>query len=303
MLTKQVYTIGNCLDVMLQMPSDSVDLIMTSPPYGDARKRTYGGIHPDNYIEWFKPIARQIYRIMKPSGSFILNIGDNTIDGETHLYTYEIPIVLKRELGFKFIDPFVWHKKNCPPGKYKNRFKGAWEFCYHFSKTLDITYNPCAVAEPMKQCSIDRALRHHEGNLEIFSTGSGFTTAHAKIKETIRRNRKNGSGFGTNDERLNSLEMALPSNVLFLPTETTNVAHSAPFPIELPTFFIKAFSNEGDMVLDPFAGSGTTLRACRLLNRNCMGIDLNSEYESIANERSMANTPHLETWCSGQDVA
>lgn len=303
MITKQVYTIGNCLDVMLQMPSGSVDLVMTSPPYGDARKRTYGGIHPDNYIEWFKPIARQIYRILKPSGSFILNIGDNTIDGETHLYTYEIPIVLKRELGFKFIDPFIWHKKNTPPGKYKNRFKGAWEFCYHFSKTLDITCNQYAVSEPMKQCSIDRALRSHEGNLTKPLTGSGFTTEHEKIKENIRRNRQNGSGFGTNDARLNNLEMALPSNVLFLPTETTNVSHSAAYPIELPTFFIKAFSNEGDMVLDPFAGSGTTLRACRLLNRNCIGIDINPEYESIAKERGMVNTPHIETCYPTQDVA
>lgn len=300
MLTKQVYTIGNCLDVMLQMPSDSVDLVMTSPPYGDARKNTYGGIHPDNYIEWFKPIARQIYRLLKPSGSFILNIGDNTVDGETHLYTYEIPIVLKRELGFKFIDPFVWHKKNPVCGKYKNRFKPAWEFCYHFSKSLELTFNPYAVAEKMKQQSIDRALRQKEHCLDKSLTGSGFTSAARNIQ---RRIRNNGSNFGTDDERLNSLEVALPSNVLFLSGESVNVGHSAPYPIELPTFFIKAFTNEGCVVLDPFAGSGTTLRACRLLNRNCIGIDINPEYESIAKERSMANTPHLETWCYGQDVA
>ena len=103
------------LETMLRMPDNSVNLVMTSPPYAEARKKTYGGIHPDKYIEWFKPIAKEIYRILTSDGSFILNIGDNTIDGETHLYTFELPIVLKKELGFKFIDPLIWHKKTTPP--------------------------------------------------------------------------------------------------------------------------------------------------------------------------------------------
>lgn len=295
MYTKQEYITGNCLDLMKELKDNSIDLVVTSPPYADARKNTYGGPKPDDYINWFRPIATEIYRILKPTGSFILNIGDNTVNGETHLYTYEIPIVLKREIGFKFIDPLIWHKKNTPPGKFINRFKPAWEFCFHFSKTLDIKFYPYAVSKPMKKVSIQRALRHHEGNVTKSTSGSGFTTAHKTIKESIKRNRNNGSGFSTDDDRLDGLNVALPSNVLFMATETTNVNHPAPFPIGLPTFFIKTFSDEGDMCLDPFVGSGTMLKACRLLNRNCIGIDLNSDYKKHGDERHMAKTPHIES--------
>ena len=92
------------LTTMKRMPDDFVDLVVTSPPYALARTKTYGGIPADEYVDWFRPIAKEIYRVLKPSGSFILNIGDNTIDGETHLYTFDLPIMMKRELGFKFID-------------------------------------------------------------------------------------------------------------------------------------------------------------------------------------------------------
>lgn len=270
-------------ETMSRMPDDFVDLVMTSPPYADARKRTYGGVHPDKYIEWVKPICKEIYRVLKPSGSFIINIGDNTIGGETHLYTFEIPIVLKRELGFYFIDPFIWHKNNAPPGKYKNRFKDSWEFCYHFSKSLDIRFNPDAVKQPVKQQSIARALRQNDRCLDKSTTGSGFTTAARNLGRRIRNNE---SGFGTNDARLNDVIMALPSNVLHLSPETTNVGHPAPYPITLPTFFIKAFTNEGDIVYDPFMGSGTTAEACLRTGRKFIGSETKHEY-IIASEKRL----------------
>lgn len=258
----------SCLDTMKRMGDNSINLVMTSPPYADARKNTYGGPTADQYIEWFYPIAQEIYRILAQDGSFILNIGDNTINGETHLYTFEIPVVLKREIGFKFIDPLIWHKKTAPPGKYKNRFKDSWEFCYHFSKLIDIKFNPRAVAKPAKQVSIERALRHKDFHLKISNTGSGITGAARNMKNKIdRRNRKNNSGFGTMDKRLSELEMALPGNVLYLPAEHTNVGSSAPYPITIPSFFILAFTDEGDTVYDPFSGSGTTGLAAHRLNR------------------------------------
>jgi DNA modification methylase len=277
-MSKQRYVIGDCLDIMKLMDSNSVDLVITSPPYGNARKSLYDSIHPDNYIQWFKPIAKEIYRLLKPTGSFILNIGDNTIDGETHLYTYEIPIVLKREIGFKFIDPLIWCKSNTPPGKFKNRFKSSWEFCYHFSKTLNITFNPYEVSSSMKKSSIERACRYNSLNINKSQTGSGFTNTN----KTIYNNIKNGN-----------IKNALPSNVLYFSSETLNKQHPAVFPIKLPTFFIKAFSNKNDIILDPFCGSGTTLEACRLLDRNGIGIEKNKLYEKIIIDRAMINIVNL----------
>lgn len=264
--------LSDCLTGMKELPDNSINLCVTSPPYANARLKTYGGIHPDKYLEWFRPIAAEIYRLLTPDGSFILNIGDNTVDGETHLYTFEIPIMLKRELGFKFIDPLIWHKRNCPPGKYPNRFKGSWEFCYHFSRSTSIKFNPMSVAQPTKEQSIARSLRQHEHCLDKSLTGSGFTGAARNIG---RRIRKNGSGISTNDEQLKLVDLSLPSNVLHLGVESTNVGHSAPFPTEIPEFFIKAFSDHGDLILEPFSGSGTTPIVCSKLSRNFIAFENN----------------------------
>lgn len=275
------------LETMARMDDNSVNLVMTSPPYANARKKTYGGIHPDKYVEWFKPIAREIFRILRPDGSFILNIGDNTIDGETHLYTFELPIVLKREIGFKFVDPLVWHKKNPAPGKFTNRFKDAWEFCYHFTKTLDIKFFPANVSTPTTKESLLRALRQKDGASGESLTGSGFTTAAGTIKKNIlaRRERNNSSVVGTIDSNFDGLEMALPSNVLHFSGETTNVGHSAPFPEALPTFFIKAFTDIDDLVYDPFMGSGTTAVAARKLQRYFIGSDKEAVNIEVAKKR------------------
>jgi DNA modification methylase len=262
------------------MEPGSVNLIMTSPPYAEARNKTYGGIPPDEYVEWFKPIAKEIYKVLADNGSFILNIGDNTINGETHLYTFELPIMLKREIGFKFIDPFIWHKKTAPPGKYMNRFKDSWEFCYHFAKQINIKFRPQSVAKPAKQVSIERAMRHKDSHKLISNTGSGFTNASKNLQKKIRQNE---SAFKTNDQELS--ELALPGNVLYLSGETTNVGHSAPFPLGIPEFFIKAFTDEKDLVYDPFMGSGTTAVVCIQWNRNYVGSEINREYCQIAERR------------------
>lgn len=275
-----IYNESN-LDTMARLADNSIDLVMTSPPYAEARKRTYGGICADEYVEWFKPIAKEIYRILKPTGSFILNIGDNTIDGETHLYTFELPVVLKREIGFKFIDPFIWHKKTTPPGRFMNRFKGAWEFCFHFSKDVRIKFNPKAVAQPANEVSIARYLRHKDTHIMKSQSGSGFNNP----SKNGRRERNNESGFGTVDERLNMLEEALPSNVLYLSPETMNVGHPAPYPSDLPAFFIKAFTDEGDIVYDPFMGSGTTAEVCLRTGRKFIGSELKSEYCDLSKIR------------------
>lgn len=117
---------GDCEEVLRDFPDDCVDLIFTSPPYADCRKNTYGGIHPDNYVEWFLPKSEQFLRILKPTGTFILNIKEKAVKGERHTFVIEL-ILRMKEQGWLWTEEFVWHKKNCYPGKWPNRFRDAWE--------------------------------------------------------------------------------------------------------------------------------------------------------------------------------
>lgn len=257
---------GDCLDVLRGLPDSSIDCVITSPPYAERRKTTYGGIHADNYVEWFLPIAKEIKRVLKDSGSFFINIKPHCDKGERVLYVYELIIALKRECRFRFTDEFTW-TKNGVPGRFKGRFKNGFEPVYHFTKRSDYTFNPYEVATPIKEESIARANRKACGET---TNGSGF----AGMRE----------GSTQKDAKL-----ALPSNHLHIPQKsnqhTIQSKHPAVFPVELPEFFIKAFTNENDVVLDIFLGSGTTAVAAINTNRQYIGIERNPEYVAIAKRR------------------
>jgi len=122
---RQVILEGDCLNVLKRLPDDCVDLVVTSPPYADRRKTSYGGIHPDRYVEWFMPIASQLKRVLKPEGSFVLNIKEKTYDGERHTYVLELILEMRKD-GWLWTEEYVWHKKNCYPGRWPNRFRDAW---------------------------------------------------------------------------------------------------------------------------------------------------------------------------------
>ena len=253
---------GDCAIVLDELASSSVDLIVTSPPYADQRKRTYGGITPDGYVEWFLPIADQLFRVLKPTGSFVLNIKERTVGGERHTYVMELILEMRRR-GWLWTEEYIWHKKNCYPGKWPNRFRDAWERCLHFTKQRKFAMYQDAVRVPMGDWK------------------------HARLKnlsETDRRRdeSKVGSGFGKKIENWIGRELAYPANVLHFATECGNRNHSAAFPEALPEWFIKLFTVEGDMVLDPFMGSGTTSRVASRLNRRGIGIELLPEYCQLA---------------------
>ena len=118
---------GDCLDVMKLMLDDCIDLIVTSPPYADARSHTYGGISPDDYTKWFCLRAEQMRRVLKPTGSFVLNIKEKAVDGERHTYVLDLILALKRETGFRWVEEYIWHKTTAAPGKWKYRFRDSWE--------------------------------------------------------------------------------------------------------------------------------------------------------------------------------
>ena len=124
---------GDCEEVLRDFPDGCVDLIFTSPPYADCRKNTYGGIHPDQYVEWFLPKSEQFLRVLKPSGTFVLNIKEKAVKGQRHTFVIEL-ILRMKDQGWLWTEEFVWHKKNCYPGKWPNRFRDSWERCLQFNK-------------------------------------------------------------------------------------------------------------------------------------------------------------------------
>jgi DNA modification methylase len=256
------YYHGDCREILPTLPDACVDLIVTSPPYADSRKQTYGGIHPDDYVAWFLPIAAELKRVLKHNGSFILNIKEKVVNSERHIYVLELILALKRQ-GWLWTEEYMWHKKNCAPGKWPNRFRDSWERCLQFNKQKKFKMFQDAVMVP---------------------TGDWAKTRLRKLgdNDKIRFNSQVGSGFGKNIANWVGRDMAYPTNVLHLATECGNKNHSAAFPKELPSWFIKLFTETDDVVLDPFAGSGTACIAAYELQRNFIGIEQNATYYQIA---------------------
>ncbi len=257
---------GDAREVLAGVPPEAFDLIVTSPPYADSRKRTYGGVHPDRFVEWFLPIAEELFRVLKPSGSFVLNIKERVVGGERHTYVIELILAL-REQGWRWTEEYCWHKKNSYPGRWPNRFRDSWERCLHFTKEKHFKMNQEAVMVPMGDWARSR-LRN--------------------LSETDKRRDESGvrSGFGKKIVNWVGREFAFPANVLHMATECYTRNHSATFPVALPEWFIKLFSDEGDAVLDPFAGSGTSAVAAQNLGRRFLGIELRPEYCEVARKRS-----------------
>ncbi len=253
---------GDCEQVLATFPDNSIDLIVTSPPYADRRKKTYGGIHPDHYVEWFLPKAAEFLRVLKPTGTFILNIKERVVNGERHTYVIEL-ILRLREQGWLWTEEFIWHKKNSYPGKWPNRFRDSWERCLQFNKQRQFNMYQEAVMIPMGDWARSRLRRLSE-------------------TDKVRDESKVNSGFGKNVSNWLGRKMAYPTNVLHLATETSNRKHSAVFPAALPEWFIKLFTQEGDIVLDPFVGSGTTAIVAKRMKRRYIGIDIHEEYCEMA---------------------
>jgi len=266
---------GDCLkylsDISL-LPDKSVDLIVTSPPYADKRKDSYGGVHPEKYVEWFLPISKQLKRILKNNGSFILNIKEHPLNGERQTYVIELILELKKQ-GWLWVEEYCWYKKNSFPGKWPNRFRDSWERCLHFAKQNDIKMYQEAVKIPIgdwaekrfKSMSDNDFIRHASGN----NRHLGRKVANWLNKRKVFPH----NVLGFEKEHYN-----FPSNVLNFATECSNKNHSAVFPLELPSWFIKLFTSKDDIVLDPFMGSGTTAIACILLERKFIGMEMVDEY-------------------------
>lgn len=265
--------LGDAAKEIKKIDDETVDLIITSPPYADQRTQTYGGIRPDAYVEWFMPIAAQLQRVLKPTGTFMLNIKERVVDGERHTYVLEL-ILAMRAQGWLWTEEMIWHKKNCYPGKWPNRFRDSWERLLQFNKRKNFNMYQDAVMVPM---------------------GDWAKTRLKNLSDTDRKRDEStvGSGFGKKIENWIGRSMAYPTNVMHMATECGNKNHSAAFPEALPEWFINLFTREGDCVMDPFMGSGTTITVAERMGRNAVGIEILREYYDMVAAKAKSGPKQL----------
>ena len=249
---------GDCADKLADIPDETIDLIVTSPPYANRRAKTYGGVKPDEYVDWFLPISAELLRVLKPEGTFVLNIKEPVVKGERHSMVLNLILGLKNQ-GWRWTEEFIWHKRNSFPGKWPNRFRDSWERLLQFNKQAQFEMNQEAVMVPV---------------------GDWYKKRMENLSEADKQRMESsaGSGFGKNVSNWAGRDMAYPTNVLHRATVCHNKNHSAAFPGWLPDWFIDLFSSPGGWVLDPFAGSGTTLVSAALKGRHSIGIEQLEEY-------------------------
>ena len=259
---------GDCRDlaaVERMLDGRKVNLVITSPPYASQREYdTSSGftpIPPDGYVEWYKDVANVIERILAPDGSYFLNIKEHSEDGERSLYVKDLVLAHKREWGWRFVDEFCWRNTaNGVPGKWPNRLKNAWEPVFHFCRNKEIKFRP-------------KGAGHESEDVVVYAPGNPSAPS--------------GSGLlGCGAEKTTGI--AWPSNVIEVKSEGGQGSHSAPFPRALVEFFIKAFSDAGDVVFDPFMGSGTTAAAAYVLGRSVFGMELSPAYTDVIVRRLQA---------------
>lgn len=276
------FIVGDCVEVMKDLPSKSVDLVLTSPPYAD--QRDYGtegsSISPDDYIKWFVPKARQIKRVLKDNGSFILNINDKTVDGFQHLYAFELMIYLCKKMGFRLVRDYIWYNPATPPNVFSRggygRTKKSHEYCFWFSKGSEWTFNLDPIRKPYGK-DMDKFL---QGKGKGDRTENSRPSTHNFNCEKVWAN-KGGSDPGS----VISLGNTNSNDLFSKLCKERGIAHPARFPEKLAEFFILSGTEEGALVLDPFSGSGTTALSAARNNRRWIGIDANADYSELARAR------------------
>lgn len=249
-------TQGDCLEIMKQITDNSIDLILTSPPYDNLRD--YKG-----YSFEFEKIAKALFRIVKIGGVVVWVVGDATINGSETGTSFKQALYFK-EIGFNLHDTMIWLKSTTPQSG--NRYEPMFEYMFVFSKNSPKTFNPI------------------------------------KVKKLYKDNRKTHQGQRKKDGTFNMLKVSqseykVDSNVWKISTgggintkDYYAYEHPAMFPEKLASRHIKSWSNEGDIILDPMNGSGTTTKMAYLLNRKYIGIDTSKEYCEIAKQRLKQQT-------------
>lgn len=280
-LLTQGVTWGDSTEWLPVLPEASVDLWFTSPPYADAR--AYSRIHPDRYVEWFLPFAKYMLEATKDTGWLVLNIKNRVASsgpfrGQRHPYVYQLVIALQQQ-GWRWLETYIWSKPNAVPGRFGPRTKDSFEYVYAFAKGPKPFFDLDAIRVPYKTAQNEIERR--------------------KLDRLGRRN--TDAGFGRDRTKTYLRGGADPGNVVSVP-QTYNQhrgagGHTAAMPEGLAEFFVRACSPADGVVIDPFAGSGTTAVAARALGRSAGGLELHREFVAAACERlrskSKDDTPIL----------
>lgn len=254
------------------LPEGSVNLFFTSPPYAD--QRAYSRIHPDRYVEWFLPFARAMYEATDETGSLVINIKnrvtkDGPLKGQRHPYVFQLVLALQN-MGWRWIEEYIWQKPNAIPGRFGPRTKDAFEHVFHFARGQKPYFDLDSIRVPYKasEDEIERRRRDTNGR------------------------RSTAAGFGRDRVSTYNRGGADPGNVIPV-SQTYNqhrgVAHTAPMPEGLAEFFIKAMAPRGGVVIDPFAGGGTTAVVARRLGRKVGGLEIHEEFVTEAHRRLEAD--------------
>jgi DNA modification methylase len=242
---------GDCIDVMLDIPDKAIDLTITSPPYDNMR--TYNG-----YTFDFEGTAQEIYRVTKDGGILVWVVGDETISGTETGTSFKQALYFKEIVGFKLHDTMIWNKQVFTAvGSLRYRYASVFEYMFILTKGKPVTFNPIK----------DRKNKWHG------------TKVHGRIRQ------RDGSTKPVSNTR-EIQEYGQRFNVWeIFPHREQGHKHPAMFPEQLANDHILSWSNEGDIILDPMCGSGTTCKMALLNNRKYIGIDISEEYCEIARER------------------
>ena len=251
---------GDCLEVMKDIPDKSVDMILTSPPYDNLRD--YKG-----YTFNFEGIAQEIYRVLKDGGVCVWIVGDATIKGSETGTSFKQALYFK-EIGFNLHDTMIYQKDNPPPVGGTTRYFQHFEYMFVFSKGVPKVFNPICI-DRRNKWNDKREFRY---KAFVRDKDRNFKKRMVKLVGKVKSGNiwKYVVGGG------NSYPYSLGS---------TSLGHPAIFPEKLAEDHILSWSNEGDIILDPMAGRGTTLKMAKKNNRNYIGIEIAEEYIDIINKR------------------
>jgi DNA modification methylase len=264
---------GDCRDpgvVERALGGAVVNVAFTSPPYASQRNydetTEFRPIPPDDYVDWFEQVQANVRAHLADDGSWFVNIKAGVVDGERHLYANDLLAAHKRTWRWAFIDEYAWVRPT-PPGAWPNRFKNGWEPVYHFGPTPTVKFRPKAVAiEGETIAKSSEAGAKHDG-----PNGLYWNLSHES------------AGKGA----------VLPFNVITVSGVDSGMGHAAAFPTGLPRWFVRAFSDPGDVIFDPFMGSGTTLIAAHREDRTAIGTELSPAYCDVICARYQAATGTL----------
>ena len=282
---------GDCFELIKEQADNSVDLIITSPPYADIVNygKNISIKKPNEYVDWILPLFNEIYRVLKPSGSFILNINDNCSNGLRNPFIYELIHRSQKETKLKFYDTYIWHKRNGIPNGGKKRFRNTTEFIFHFVKD-----------QKKLKFYMDRVLQDGAEAYNERKKYAWVIKAHGEIIDGERiktktinyltgSTNKTKEGYELPQTKRVLPDKVRPDNVVRFHTagyaRDNTIKHPAPYHKQLPSHYINFLTDEGDLVIDVFAGIGTTGLSCKELNREFIGYELNPKYAEFGNKR------------------